>query len=205
MRSVLAVVILLLVANVAEARVIRVPPVVGDCQDSASWSSAVACLKKHGAPRLVKQIGGARIYRLTDTRPGYGDADGYLLFERRGRVRLGGMMREVGEGTVVRLSRVTVARHSGFRVDVALTREIYLDSGAAMQRLSTSIFCSGEGYRCTRVVTSCEVLERGKTVQVFRGKAVIGKAGIRLVGDRTHAGSECTFDEDVSLAWPGVD
>lgn len=203
MRVIVVVVGLVLLSRAADARVIRVPPVARECAESASWNAAIACLKKHGVPKLVKQIAGARIYRVTDTRAGYGNAaDGYLLFEQRGRVRLGGMMREVGDGSVLRFANVTIARHRGFRVDVGLAREVSLDSGAALQRLQTSIYCSGKSYRCTRVVTSCEVLAGGKTVEVFRGKVEIRKDGIRLVGDRANAGSECTFDEEVFLDWP---
>ena len=62
------------------------------------------------------------------------------------------------------------------------------------------MFCSPEGASCESVITSCDVVIRGKALARFRGRIRYVRDGeLAVEGDRSLTGDQCPQPERASL------
>jgi hypothetical protein len=201
MRWVLACMVALV--GVASARVIMIPPVARACGEEPTWEQVAACAAKFGAVKVDRTLPHARLVKVTDPK---GTVRGFYLFvERHGAWRLGGMYEEPGDALA--LESVQLGTHDVYHVEIGTTshEEIGLDDGTTARAVIVNhaqIYCSGVGYRCSAMTTSCDVLVGGKAQWTFRGKVTWKDGALHVSGDRSHAGSMCDQNETVPLSFP---
>ncbi|MGE5184871.1 MAG: hypothetical protein ACM31C_22520 [Acidobacteriota bacterium] len=196
-------------ASVARAKiVIMEPAIVRQCSHAPSWQRIEKCLRKLGKPVVVRTLSGAKLVRL-DQRNGDGSTfdAGLSLYVPRGKQwQLAGLYEPRGEYELLDASTLTVAKHSGFRVDVGevLRTSVSPDGVQSVPAVLTThrvLFCGAETWRCTEVVSTCDVLVRGGALWSFHGTISIGDNQIKVAGDRRNVGSFCDAPETEYLGW----
>lgn len=183
-----------------------VAPVISRCRQKPSWPAVEKCLTDVGIKPIsvVRELRGAKVVQSSRTEsPGV-----YLYVERAGKWNLAGM-HEPGSSELEVLSAapVTVGKHTGYRIDLGVvSRDDVVPDGVtivpALVRKEVSLFCNGESYYCTDVMTSCDTIVRGQALWTFRGKLSVSDHGVRVAGDRRLAGLLCSVEEDNPLDWP---
>jgi hypothetical protein len=203
----LAVLLVLVVASEASARVVMRPPVERLCSRGKTWPEVSACLAKHGAVKLIRSITGARLVSVTEMQDRkLGHEAMYLYIQSNAEWKLGANLnRGFGDFDILALERLVIGKHSGFRIDVgqAWRSTVLLDKVypvAATYRLKRSLFCGGDGFGCPSITTACEVLVHGKAMFAFRGAMTIEDGAVLVSGDRSKAG-QCAPPEKMALGW----
>ena len=195
MKRLIVIVFLLVTAGTASARrAVRLPTLRDLCPGGASWEKVSPCIERQTQFKVLRDepnlkliaiAGGARFY-------------GIYLYTHRDDWQLRGEVRVYQENEVLAFSRATFGKHTGFRIDVGLTSttSISLDGGEtnvpARFRYQVTALCFDDGFYCTQVTTSCDVLFHGKAINTFRGKLVYEDKQLKVVGDRSMAGQYCT-------------
>lgn len=190
----------------AHAVKIVVKPVISRCRERPSWPAVEKCLTDVGIKPIavVRELRGAKLVQSSrGERPGI-----YLYVERGGKWNLAGMY-ESGQSELQVLSAgpFTIAKHTGYRIDVGVVaRDDIVPDGVtlvpAVVRKELSLFCNGESYYCTDVMTSCDTIVRGQAMWTFHGKLSITERTVRVAGDRRLAGTLCEVAEENPLDWP---
>lgn len=202
--------LLVLIAS-ADARakiVIMDPPVVRNCPRAATWDGIDKCLHKQGTPTVMKSFPTARLVHLEQVQGSNRYDGGVLLYIQRGNQwQLAGLYENRGgDYDLIGIEPLTVGKHSGFRIDFGQTyRSAIQPDGVtnvpAVFTTRLTMFCGGDSWRCTEVVTSCDVIVRGGALYSFRGKVDIEDNIIHVRGDRSHVGSFCAAPEQEGLGW----
>jgi len=203
--------VLLVLFAPADARakiVIMDPPVVRQCPHGASWENVEACLRKHGTPTVLKSLPAARLVHLEQVQGATHYDGGMYLYMQRGKEwKLAGLYENRGgDYDLIGIEPVTVGKHTGFRVDIgqqyrSAVQPDGVTSVPAVFASHIAMFCGGDSWRCTEVITSCDVLVHGGAVYSFRGKLDIEDNMIHVRGDRSHVGSFCAVPEQEPLGW----
>ena len=64
-----------------------------------------------------------------------------------------------------------------------------------------ALLCGAGSWRCTAVLTSCDVLVHGRARWSFRGALTFRAGWVDVNGDRSMAGDQCQTPEHVPLPW----
>jgi hypothetical protein len=190
-------------AGVASARVISIPAVARECGEEPTWEDVATCAAKLGTVKIERTLPHARLVRITNENAG---ARGiYLFVERNKTWRLGGMYED--GVSVLGLDTVTFAGHAVYRVTFGLSEhsDVSLDDMTMtpvvfVQR--EEMYCTGAGYRCTTVRTSCDALVAGRARLSFRGTVHWKNGALHVAGDRSRAGTFCDEREVAPLSFP---
>ncbi len=196
-------------AAVARARiVIMEPAIVRQCARAPSWDAVEKCLSKLGKPTVVRTLPGAKIVRLDQTR---GDVEpfdtGLSLYVPRGKEwHLAGLYEARGDYELLAAAPLTVAKHTGFRLDIGeLLRTGVSPDGVqtvpAVFAMHRVMLCGGDSWRCSEVISACDVLVRGAALWSFHGTLSIADNQIHVTGDRRNGGSFCSVPETQFLGW----
>lgn len=192
----------LLVAATASARVIRLPMVVEECGADLTSEQVLTCTRKFGDAKVERTLPHAQLIRIAkhDTSP---NAPGYYLFlEDRGKWQIGGM--RDGDGELFGFDSVKLGPHTAYHFELGASErtEVSLDditSTPAVLVRREQIYCGGTGYRCSVVMTACDVLVGGKAIATFRGTVSWKNDMLHVAGDRTQARGECGQEADVPV------
>jgi hypothetical protein len=197
-----AIACMVALGGVASARVIRIPPVAAACSEEQTWDDVATCAAKLGTMKIERTLPHARLVRITNDRSGIHGI--YLFVERNKTWRLGGMYED--EVAVLGLDALTFGGHSVYRVSFGVSEhsDVSLDDSTMtpvvfVQR--DEMYCTGAGYRCTTVRTSCDALVAGKTQLTFRGTVSWKDGALHVAGDRSHAGTFCDEREVAPLSF----
>jgi len=194
---------LLVGAATASARVVRLPAIVEYCGSEMTSDEVLACTRKLGDAKIERTLPHARLVRIPkrDRSP---NAPGFYVFvEAHGRWHLAGI-RE-GDGELFGFDAPKLGTHTAYHFELGMSDhiDISLDgitSSPAVYVRREQVYC-GEGWRCSVVMTSCDVLVAGKAVSTFRGTIEWKDNQLHVAGDRSHAGSECGQSEDVPVSF----
>lgn len=192
----------LLVAATASARVIRLPRVVEECGSDLTSEQVLTCTQKFGDAKVERTLPHAQLVRIpkrdtSPTAPGY-----YLFIEDHGKWQIAGM-RE-GSGELFGFDSVKLGTHTAYHFELGISdrTEISLDdittSPAVLVRRE-QVYCGDTGYRCSIVMTACDVLVGGKAIATFRGTVTWKNDMLHIAGDRAQARGECAQEEDVPV------
>jgi hypothetical protein len=192
--------------GVASARVIMIPPMARECSEEQTWDDVAACAAKLGTVKIERTLPHARLVRITSANAG--DRGIYLFVERHKTWRLGGMYED--DVSVLGLDALTFGGHTVYRVSFGISEhsDVSLDDATMtpvvfVQR--DEMYCTGAGYRCTTVRTSCDALVAGKTQLTFRGTVSWKDGALHVAGDHSRAGKFCDEREVAPLSFPGDD
>lgn len=191
----------------AERLVISDPPTVRACPRGKTWGAVMGCLSKQGTVKVVKEVRGGKLVRLTQPAGrGYTNGTVVLYVERKGEWQIGGLHQSYGEFEILGIEPLTVGKHAGFRIDVGQVSPYNysvdnISPVSAQLRTRQSLFCGGDSYSCAAAVTSCEVSVGGRGWFVFRGTIAIADNAVLVKGDRSRAGTQCAVSEKVYLGW----
>lgn len=197
-----ALIILMLVGGTASARVVMIPTIPRSCPLAASWDEATKCLARFGKPKVVGDLGTAKLVLLSEG----SRIPGLYIYVRDGEWRIAGMYEMGGEIDLASFKRVTINKHAGYRFDLGMSvgNEIAIDEDQtrhAVTQLKVSVFCAGASYRCTPIVTSCDVFVDGRSRETYRGKLSFVGDVVKNVGDRKRVRGSCSTPEEQSLFW----
>ncbi len=209
MRWLLALIVLLSVAETADARrlVISEPPMVRRCPKFRAWNQVMTCLNQHYNAKLAKELKGAKLVTLFTKNTPSVDSGVLLYVERAGQWQLGGRFETYGgEYTVLGLTTITIGRRSGYRLDIGQVTpvSVMVDALAAVMgthRIHRAMFCSGDSYACPEATVSCDVTVEGNAWHVFRGTLSFEENIVNIAGDREHTGPYCNINPKVYLGW----
>jgi hypothetical protein len=187
-------------------RVIMTPTIPRSCPSAASWDGVVTCLARFGEVTLERKLAGARLVRLAGKDAGFRVPGLYLYVERGKRWVLGGMLDGRSDYELVRLERVRIGEHEGYRFDVGTFEEtgVSLDGDTSVPAQSQqryAVFCAGSSYRCTAVMTACDLFVAGKSYFAFRGTLKHEGDDVVVEGDRRNTGTACDQPARVTLGW----
>jgi hypothetical protein len=191
---------LLVIAATASARVVRLPPVVEYCGGELTSDEVLACTRKLGEAKVERTLPHARLVRVPgrDTSP---SSPGYYVFvENHGHWHLAGI--HEGDGELFGFDLAKLGTRTAYHFDLGVSEhiEISLDGVTPSRGLYVrreQVYCSGEGWRCSTAMTSCDLLVGGKAVETFRGKVEWKANQLHIAGDRSRAGNECDQAESV--------
>lgn len=205
------VIVLVALSSPATARakmVIMDPPMVRMCPHSPTWSGVVGCLSKTWQVTPLRELPGAHLVHIEQTRGEAAIDLGVLLYIERGKEwRLAGVYQHRGaDYEVLGLSAQTVGKHAGFRIDLGqLFRTTAMPDGVtripAVMALRSSLYCGGDNWRCTEITTACDVLVNGGALWSFHGQVSIADNQIHIAGDRRQVGPFCSVSETQFLGW----
>ena len=186
---------LVLGAGVAHAERIVEPKLVRECSIGKSWAAVATCLGKLGPTRILHTTKSARVVAL--------EKHGLALFvERKGTWNLEGLAELGGtDHDLLGVTPLTIGTRSGYRVDIGRVFQHRLELQDAQWRIQSSLYCSGNTWICTEVITACDILVRGTTRWTFRGTVTLDKRVAVIAGDRSHAGTHCSVPERITLRW----
>jgi hypothetical protein len=191
---VVALVVCALTAAAAGKRVIVDPPVVRICPRSGAWSAIERCLAQQGSATITHSLPGARLVHVDpSSKPGTSSVAGTF----------GGPDHEY---EVRGLTEVKVGKHVGHRIAISQVMHAQLSvDGRTMHagiiRLERALYCGGDHWRCTDVVSSCDVLIDGRSMYSFRGTTSIADNQVKIEGARDRIGSYCSPPESIYLGW----
>lgn len=181
---------------------------VRQCPHASSWQAVDACLRKHGTPTVMKSLPTARLVHLEQVEGSTKYDGGVFLYMQIGKQwKLAGMYENRGgDYEVMNLEPIIVGKHAGFRLDVGQSYRSALQpdgvtSVPAMITTHLAMFCGGDSWRCTEVITSCDVIVHGGALYSFRGKLDIADNMVHIRGDRSHVGPFCASPEQEPLGW----
>lgn len=192
----------------AEARrlVISEPILVRRCPRFNSWGKVMSCLNQHYKAKLTRELPGAKLVTLYQKVDKPVDTGVVLYVERGGTWQIGGRFEGYAEYALLGLSRVTVGRRSGYRLDIGQVSPISVmvdgvSTVTGEQRMHRTLFCSGDSYACPEAVSSCDVSVGGQAWFVFRGALRFEENIVNVDGDRERAGPYCAVSSKVYLGW----
>jgi hypothetical protein len=200
----------LITASDAAARklVVMDPPMVRACPRAKTFPLVMTCLAKHGTPKLLRDVRGAKLVKLEQASGRYADTTLLLYVERKGEWQIGGMNRSYGAAAadLLGFEVVKIGKRAGYRLDLGSSNPFtYMVDGispvAADLHTQRSLYCSGDSYHCQEVMSLCDVTVAGRTWHTFRGTQSIGDNMILVKGDRSRAGPHCSASDKVYLGW----
>ena len=199
--KVLVAVIVMALASAASARVVMTPTIPRTCREGESWEKVTKCLERFGKPKVAREVTGAKLVGIAS--PNYGVPGLYLYRETGKRWVIAGMFETSATIEVFKLSRPTIAKHSGYRFDIGtVDSEVTLPDGESAPRTiqqKLSVFCPGDSYFCTQVTTSCDFIVDGRARESFRGKLTIKGDRALVSGDRSRSNNVCSAPDELEL------
>ena len=178
--------VLLITATPALA---KEPDLSRGCPQERTWTKLQSCLETRGDMFIVHKLPEAKLV-------------GYALSPDTTRLELyvltDGTWRSTSSWTTTRGAElINFGTYGGdaYRVDVGTAFESRImllphsSQPAVVKRITTSI-CPRRGF-CRSIVTSCDVLVRGRSYWWFRGKPVWKKDKLMVIGDVSNAGTHC--------------
>jgi hypothetical protein len=204
---VVAVALATLSATDTEAKRVRIdPPIVRECSSNAKWDAVMTCLGKHGTPEIVRTLDGVKLVAIGKQVRSWLDHGYYIYTYRDGKWTLSGMYEPAGHADLLDFQRITIAKHTGFMLDVGQSFPTALTGITPNRpgevRARHAVLCRGDYWSCADVMTACEVLVGGRAYFTFRSKLVPNADGsVSTPGDRSRAGTMCASVERVPLGW----
>lgn len=199
MRYLAAVAFVLVLATPAQARrVVQLPRLADLCPGNENWAKVEACIRRHGQLTIEHADADAKLVRVRA--PSL--ISGLYLYRHRAKWEYLGELGVYADPELLGFSRVRFGPHAGYRVDagVASSRGLSLDGVttiSAVFRERFTLVCFEGSFGCFAMTTACDMLVGGKAYYTFRGTLVYDHHELRVVGDRTAAGSICTQAEVV--------
>lgn len=206
-----ALLVLLLAADAAAKRVvIREPPIVRACPGGKSWAEVQRCIDRQGTVTVERVLDNAKLVHIVQKIDGTANDLGiYLYVEAKGAWHMGGMFDASGDFVVTALAPLTIAKHTGFRIDITTWSHMpmsldHVTSRPTIMTTRRTLFCAGDRYGCADAITRCDVMVRGKVALTFQGKLdIVGPSEVHVLGDRDYAGDICDATGRVFIGWPG--
>jgi hypothetical protein len=194
---------------IARAKIVVMdPPLVRACPRGATWDAIDKCLHKQGKPTVLRTLPTARLIQLQQQSGDTSYDGGIFLYMQRGNEwRLAGLYENRGaEYEVLGIESIKVGNHIGYRIDIGqFFRSAVQPDGftnvPALFATKQTLFCGGDTWRCTEVVTSCDVYVRGGATWSFRGVVSVADNFVKIAGDRNHVGPFCSVAEQEPLGW----
>ncbi|HSD87758.1 MAG TPA: hypothetical protein VLB44_09605 [Kofleriaceae bacterium] len=198
------------VASVASARVVMSPTIPRTCPAGKTWEQVNKCLARFGKVTLERDLDGAKLVRV-DGEGGFRVPGLYLYAQRGAAWKLAGMFETSGDDVaIVGFQRLTLAKHTGYRLDIGLATAATSDVDSEIARPAIlqekiAVFCAGTSFRCSAVITSCDMLVEGRSRASFRGTVKFDRDTVHVVGDRSRSAIFCETPETQPLGWAGND
>lgn len=197
--ALLACIVLACVGARSDARrVVHIPTLGELCPGNAEWSKVLTCIERAGARTftLVRDEPRVKVVRITE-RSRLGGLYIYMLgkqWQLRGELRL------YQDHEVLAFTHVTFGKHMGVRLDagMAMPTSFSFDGETTMPatlRQEHTLVCFEDRQGCVQVMTSCDLLLRGKAYHSFRGELVYANRQLKVIGDRGKAGNYCVQAE----------
>lgn len=199
---------IVLLSTIAHARrlVIMEPTIAMRCPRAPTWEAMDKCVRNFGRPTTLKDQPDLKILAVASpSTPSYGL--GIFLFLRKDKAWILGGMQEGDRLDLLSAAPITLNRHAGYRLEIGQTlrTSVMQDDGTAtpgIVRYLRTLYCSGDNYNCTQVISLCEVFVGGKVTQLFRGTISVKDQNLLEVdGDRSRAGTSCRVGERAYLGW----
>jgi hypothetical protein len=169
---------------------------VDPCNSGQSWPKLQACLSRDGAIiTVLYDLQGAKLISIR-SKGSTESASVNLYVLRDNSWRRMAVSGSVGPTSEV-LSFVRMKKQTGYRYDegYVIPSSATLDARSQTRvpmifrrKLTTICFDNGS---CQQAYTACDGLVDGKTLWTFRGSLVVDHGVVRVVGDRTFAGTVC--------------
>jgi hypothetical protein len=185
-------------ASTASARVVMTPAIPRTCRTAESWEKVTKCLERFGTPKVEGEVAGAKLVGISS--PKF-NVPGLYLYRSVGKHWvIAGMFETSGAYDVFKLTKPTIAKHTGYRFDIGTVEQSATEMGGkAVVQQKISVFCSGESYFCTAVTTSCDYLVDGRAHESFRGKLKLEGDLAKVAGDRSRSGAMCVAPDEMQL------
>jgi hypothetical protein len=209
MRSLAALAVLCSVLSPGSAsarRVIKRPTISSQCRTPGTWNQMAACVRRFGPFKVLHATADLKLISVGPVDDDFGIGGRYVFARHQNRWQYTGALGS--EYKVDKISTEQFEGHKVHRLDLSrAAREAvpFADGvtqwGWVTERLA--MFCSPEAVYCESIVTSCDVVVRGKTLNRFRGTISYIKDGEMAVqGDRGLAGNGCTQADHAYLPIP---
>lgn len=201
-----SLVLVLLLCATASARVVMTPTIPRSCPRGASWEQVEKCLAKFGKPKILRDLGAAKLVHL-DGGSGWRVPGFYVYVHDDKAWRFGGMYESTSDDfDLTGFQQVTLAKHVGYRFDVAESARNEVPVGEEQTRpglllFKTSVFCGSNQIQCAAIITACDVFVDGQSRETYRGKLSFEGDIVKNVGDRRHASQSCVTTEELQLFW----
>ena len=118
-----AALLVLLVATEAAAKrvVIREPPIVRACPGGKSWDAVQKCIDRQGKVTVERVLDKAKLVRIVQQVNNVPNDLGVYLYvqDSSGAWHMGGMFDNSGPYLVTDAKPLTIAKHTGYRIDIA--------------------------------------------------------------------------------------
>jgi hypothetical protein len=193
----IALLVLLVLTGTASARVVMTPAIPRQCRELESWDKVMTCVKRFGEAKVAKELPGAKLIAVT--KPNFRVPGLYLYREKGKHWVIAGMFEANGTFEVFSLSKPTIAKHIGYRIDVGIVEDSSGEGSKSIIQQKISVFCSGESYFCSDVMTSCDYLVDGRARESFRGKLTIKNDTVKVTGDSSRSGTMCVAGSEIQL------
>lgn len=177
-------------------RVVHIPTLGELCPGNTEWRKVAECIKRQGAFTLERDEERVKVVHVTEkSRMG-----GLYIYTLGKQWKLRGELRLYQDHDVLGFTHVTFGKHSGVRLDagLAMPTSFSLDGETTMPatlRQEHTLVCFDDRSGCVQMMTSCDLLLRGKAYYTFRGKLVYADRQLKVVGDRGKAGNYCVQPE----------
>jgi len=198
-----SLVIVLLLCGSASARVIMTPTIPRSCPRGASWEQVEKCLARYGKPKVMRDLGSAKLVRLTEAH-GF-RIPGFYVYALDKDWRFSGMYETTADDfDLSSFQQVKIGKNVGYRFDIAESARNEVPVSEEQTRpglmlFKTAVFCGPNEINCAAIITACDVFVDGKSHETYRGKLSFKGDIVQNVGDRRHATQSCATSEEVQL------
>lgn len=202
-----AVIVLLLLCGAASARVVMTPTIPRSCPRGASWEQVEKCLARFGKPKVLRDLGSAKLVHLGSSVGGGWRVPGFYVYVHDKEWRFGGMYETTSDDfDLTSFQVVKIGSHVGYRFDVAESARNEVSVSEEQTRpglmlFKTSVFCGPNLIQCPAAITACDVFVDGQSRETYRGKLSFKGDIVQNVGDRRHATASCATAEELQLFW----
>lgn len=178
-------------------RVVHIPTLRELCPGGSDWVKVSGCIKRQGDFKLVRDEKAVKLVQLSRA----ARLGGLYVFMHDGKSwQLRGELRVDQDADLLRFERVAFGKHAGYRVDVGIAMNTSLSRDGetvvpAVLRQQFALLCFEDRASCLEVMTSCDLLVRGRAYNAFRGKLAYANKQLSVVGDRRRAGEYCEQPE----------
>ena len=180
----------------ASPRVVHTPTLRSLCPAVAQWETMQTCIGRLAKPAIVRELGDAKLLRI----PAGNQFTGLYLYRRHnsmwsfaGNLRLDDFEVLAFE-TTLQMIRVEVGS-----VMPTVVRDLAVEGTV---RRTFLMVCSQKIADCEQVVTSCDMMVRGKAIWAYRGRPTVIAGKLHITGDASELAGDCGVsheDRDIEL------
>lgn len=195
MTRAMVLLLVVLAANADARRVVHIPTLRELCPGNDSWDDVAQCIRRQAPFTLERDEAGIKVVNLG----ALGQLSGIYVYRFDKKWTLRGDLRLYQPRDLLRVERVAFGRHTGYRLDIGIATEMPMSfdeetAVPAVLRQQLTLLCF-DGADCLEIITSCDLLLRGRAYSSFRGALQYADGQLRVVGDRRNAGTMCAQAE----------